>query len=110
MSISLKRVYEDPEPSDGYRILVERLWPRGVSKEKAKIDLWAKQIAPSPGLRRWYDHDPAKWSDFRRPYEQELSENEEALRPVREFVSAARPARSRSYSLRAKRGTTTRSR
>ena len=57
----LKRVYEEPSPEDGFRVLVERLWPRGVSKERAELDLWLKDVAPSPELRKWFSHDPAKW-------------------------------------------------
>ncbi len=70
-----KRVYENPEPSDGRRILVDRLWPRGVSKEDALIDSWAKEIAPSNELRIWYQHDPEKWPEFRRRYFSELESN-----------------------------------
>jgi Protein of unknown function, DUF488 len=66
VTIGLKRVYEPPCKEDGTRILVERLWPRGVSKEKAAIDLWLKDIAPSPPLRKWYSHDTSKWDEFRR--------------------------------------------
>ncbi len=71
-SILLKRVYEPPDPSDGERILVERLWPRGVSKESAHLDEWLKNVAPSPELRRWFGHDPERWDEFRRRYEAEL--------------------------------------
>jgi len=73
MSISLKRVYQTPAPSDGCRILVERLWTRGLSKQDAKIDLWAKQAAPSTELRRWFNHEPDKWAEFQRRYFKELS-------------------------------------
>jgi uncharacterized protein YeaO (DUF488 family) len=61
MSVTIKRVYDPPVPSDGVRVLVDRLWPRGLSKAKAKIDRWEKDLAPSDGLRRWFGHDPAKW-------------------------------------------------
>jgi uncharacterized protein YeaO (DUF488 family) len=71
-SVALKRAYEDPSPGDGTRVLVERLWPRGLSKERAKLDLWLKDVAPSDELRRWYGHDPAKFAEFRRRYEAEL--------------------------------------
>ena len=64
--LKIKRVYEKPEPGDGTRILVDRLWPRGLSKAKAKLDLWLKEIAPSTELRRWYGHDPGKFDQFRR--------------------------------------------
>src|SRR5579885_181542 len=70
--IRLKRDYEPPAAEDGLRILVERLWPRGVSKQRAALDLWLRDIAPSPELREWYSHDPAKWPQFRRRYSAEL--------------------------------------
>lgn len=73
--IKLKRAYEPSEPSDGKRILVERLWPRGVSKEKAKLDLWAKDVAPSNDLREWYSHDVNKWPEFKKRYLAELKAN-----------------------------------
>ena len=79
-----KRVYEPAHPSDGCRILVERLWPRGISKTKAKIDLWAKDITPSTQLRRWFNHDPSKWTEFRRRYFRELKAGTESLEPVLE--------------------------
>lgn len=77
--ILLKRAYEPPEPSDGFRILVDRLWPRGVSKSSAQIDFWLKDIAPSPTLRKWFDHDPLKWAEFRERYFLELRRNPEAV-------------------------------
>nr|WP_235612891.1 DUF488 family protein [Moorella sp. Hama-1] len=61
----LKRIYEEAAADDGLRVLVDRLWPRGMSKEKAAVDLWLKDIAPSPGLRQWFAHDPARWEEFR---------------------------------------------
>ena len=70
--LKLKRVYEEPSKEDGFRILVERLWPRGMSKDRAAVDLWLKEVAPSPELRKWFAHDPAKWEEFRRRYEKEL--------------------------------------
>ena len=66
--IKLKRAYEEPSKEDGLRILVERLWPRGVGKQKAKIDLWLKEVAPSTELRKWYGHDPVRWPEFRKRY------------------------------------------
>ena len=72
MEIRLKRVYNLPEKSDGKRILVDRLWPRGLTKEKARLDFWAKEISPSNELRQWYSHDPAKWDEFRQRYFTEL--------------------------------------
>ncbi|MBI2953733.1 MAG: DUF488 family protein [Chloroflexi bacterium] len=70
--IGLKRVYEQPAEADGLRVLVERLWPRGLTKERAAVDLWLKDIAPSAELRRWFGHDPAKWEEFCRRYWAEL--------------------------------------
>ena len=75
MKISIKRVYEEPAAADGTRVLVDRLWPRGLTKEKAKVDLWLKEIAPSTGLRKWFGHDASKWGDFKRRYREELKEN-----------------------------------
>lgn len=73
MTVKLKRVYDPPEKGDGFRILVDRLWPRGLSKEKAKVDLWLKEIAPSNCLRKWFGHDPEKWDVFRKKYREELA-------------------------------------
>lgn len=75
MKIILKRVYEPAEESDGCRILVDRLWPRGESKEKAAIDFWAKNAAPSNELRKWFNHDPDKWDEFQKKYREELDGN-----------------------------------
>ena len=72
--VSTKRAYDPPEESDGYRVLIDRLWPRGVSKAKARIDAWEKDIAPSSELRKWYEHDPAKWPEFQKRYVKELDE------------------------------------
>jgi len=69
---AVKRVYDKPAKEDGMRILVDRLWPRGLTKQKAAIDLWMKDIAPSTELRKWFGHDPDKWSEFRKKYLQEL--------------------------------------
>lgn len=82
--IRLKRAYEDPSSEDGERILVERLWPRGLTKEKAKIDLWLKDVAPSPELRKWFSHDPAKWKEFCKRYESELKDNPEPLKLLKQ--------------------------
>ena len=86
MSISLKRAYENPSQSDGCRILVERLWPRGLSKQDAKIDLWPKDAAPSTELRRWFNHEPDKWAEFKRRYFKELRARLEAVEPILEHV------------------------
>ena len=75
IEIRVKRVYEDPEETDGRRILVDRLWARGLSREKAKVDVWVKEIAPSTELRRWYAHDPNKWAEFKSRYFAELEAN-----------------------------------
>jgi len=76
MTVIIKRVYEPSEEDDGFRVLVDRLWPRGVSKEKARIHLWAKEIAPTDDLRRWFSHDPSRWAEFRLRYTAELSTSE----------------------------------
>lgn len=73
MVITIRRVYDIPEEGEGFRILVDRLWPRGISREKAGIGLWAREIAPSDSLRKWYSHDPEKYEEFRRLYREELS-------------------------------------
>lgn len=78
-TISIKRVYDQPENTDGFRILIDRLWPRGLSKEKAKVDLWLKEIAPSTELRKWFNHDPEKWKEFAKRYKAEIKKNIEAL-------------------------------
>lgn len=75
MNILIKRVYEKPSKEDGRRILIDRLWPRGLTKEKAKIDLWLKDIAPSTELRKWFGHDPSKWVEFKKRYIAELKKN-----------------------------------
>jgi uncharacterized protein YeaO (DUF488 family) len=82
--LHLKRAYEEPSPQDGERILVERLWPRGLTKARAAVDLWLKDVAPSPELRRWFAHDPAKWEEFERRYRQELEGNPEAVELLRQ--------------------------
>lgn len=81
--IRLKRVYEKPSQSDGLRILVERLWPRGLSKQAANIDLWIRDIAPSTELRKWFNHDPAKWDAFQRRYSAELRRNAAPLKNLK---------------------------
>ena len=84
--IQIKRVYEAPSAQDGVRVLVERLWPRGLTKAKAKIDLWLKDIAPSPELRTWFAHDPAKWDEFKNKYWKELRANPAAVQTLREHI------------------------
>lgn len=83
MTIKLKRAYQDAANSDGTRILVERLWPRGLSKDRAQVGLWLKDAAPSTELRKWFGHDPSRWREFRRRYHQELRRRPEALEPLR---------------------------
>ena len=84
--IKLKRVYEPPSEDDGIRILVERLWPRGISKEKAKVDEWLKEIAPSQELRKWFQHDPAKWNEFQERYRKELDQNQELVSDLKQKI------------------------
>jgi uncharacterized protein YeaO (DUF488 family) len=84
MTIFLKRVYEKPAVEDGKRILVERLWPRGLKKEDAKVDEWLKDIAPSSGLRKWYSHDPSKWNEFKKRYWSEIDNNKDVIGKLRE--------------------------
>jgi len=79
-----KRAYEPAEEGDGYRVLVDHVWPRGISKEKAKLDEWAKELAPSGKLRKWFDHDPERFMEFRRRYRAELEERGEMLDGLRE--------------------------
>jgi uncharacterized protein YeaO (DUF488 family) len=96
--IRLKRAYEAPDPDDGLRVLVERLWPRGLSKDRAAVDLWIKDVAPSPELRRWFHHDPARWDEFQERYRAELRQEKDAIEELRRayagkavtFVYAAR--------------------
>jgi len=86
MSVKLKRVYEEPAKADGTRILVDRIWPRGLSKEKAHVDLWLKDVAPSNELRKWFGHDPARWPEFRARYKAELKHNNNQLALLRKAV------------------------
>lgn len=87
--IRVRRVYEDPEPADGSRVLVDRLWPRGVSKERAHLDLWLRAVAPSTELRKWYGHDPERYAEFGQRYREELEDPEraEALGRLRELAA-----------------------
>jgi uncharacterized protein YeaO (DUF488 family) len=90
MSLAVKRVYEPSSPRDGFRVLVDRLWPRGLTKQDARIDLWAREIAPSTGLRQWYQHDPEKWPEFRRRYFAEIDAHPDL---VKELLARARRGR-----------------
>ncbi len=85
MKIQIKRIYEEQEKSDGFRILVDRLWPRGVSKEEARLDLWLREIAPSTELRKWFGHDPKKWEEFKKRYKKELKDKNELLSQLKEL-------------------------
>ena len=80
--IKTKRIYDKPAKEDGYRILIDRLWPRGMAKENAKIDLWLKEVAPSDNLRNWFSHDPEKWEEFRSKYKEELKTKQELLNEI----------------------------
>lgn len=84
--IQLKRVYDTAQADNGYRVLVDRLWPRGISKENAQIDLWLKDIAPSSELRKWFGHEPEKWNEFKKRYKRELAENTQPLEQLRSIV------------------------
>lgn len=81
-----KRIYDPPAATDGARILVDRLWPRGLTKEKARVDHWVREIAPSNALRRWYGHDPAKWPEFRRRYFAELETRPDDVQRLRDLI------------------------
>jgi uncharacterized protein YeaO (DUF488 family) len=87
MNVAIKRVYEDPTESDGRRILVDRLWPRGLTKEKARVDIWLKEIGPSNELRKWFAHDPQKWPEFQKRYAQELKSQAAQLALLRHEAS-----------------------
>lgn len=84
--VRIKRIYEPPAKGDGFRLLVDRLWPRGLSKESAQIDLWFKEIAPSTKLRKWFGHDPARWEIFQKKYTEELKGQPQLLKQLRALV------------------------
>ncbi|MDT3706564.1 MAG: DUF488 family protein [Thiobacillus sp.] len=90
MDIRLKRAYETPSPEDGVRVLIDRLWPRGLSKEKAHVDVWMKELAPSTELRKWFSHEAGKWDEFRHRYVQELRQQPAALEQLAELIGAGR--------------------
>jgi uncharacterized protein YeaO (DUF488 family) len=83
--LKIKRIYDSPQKDDGFRVLVDRLWPRGVSKEKAHLDLWLKEVAPSDGLRKWFGHDPKRWSEFAAKYRKELAARKDLLRQLKKL-------------------------
>ncbi len=93
MSIRLKRVYEKPARADGRRVLVDRIWPRGLKREEARVDDWLKEIAPSAGLRKWFGHDPARWEEFKRRYTAQLDDQRERVEEI------AQEARKRTITL-----------
>lgn len=90
MSVQVRRVYEEPTPEDGARVLVDRLWPRGLTKAKAALDEWCKDVAPSDELRRWYGHDPGRFAEFSRRYRRELKDPEHvaAVRHLRDLANS----------------------
>ena len=83
-TLQTKRIYEKPAESDGRRVLVDRLWPRGIAKEDAKIDRWLKEVAPSNELRNWFGHDPDKWAEFKKRYFKELAQHKDVLHELLE--------------------------
>lgn len=85
-TITIKRVYEKPAKSDGKRVLVDRVWPRGLTKDKAAVDVWLKDIAPSSELRKWFGHDPKRWDEFRRRYREELKDRDACVKALRELT------------------------
>ncbi|WP_143735927.1 DUF488 domain-containing protein [Methyloprofundus sedimenti] len=99
----IKRVYELPDKQDGQRILVDRLWPRGLTKEKARVDLWLKDIAPSTELRKWFDHDPDRWHEFKARYLDELKGNQQQIQLLKQeldkgFVTLVYAAKDERYN------------
>lgn len=86
MSIQINRIYDDPSDDDGTRVLVDRLWPRGASKEDAQLDRWLQDLAPSDELRQWFDHDPEKWVAFKHRYQAELAEKDELVAELQELA------------------------
>lgn len=87
-SLKIKRIYETPTLDDGIRIFVDRLWTRGISKEKAKLDYWFKDIAPSSNLRKWFNHEPAKFKEFANEYKKELQSSNDDIEKIREFLKS----------------------
>lgn len=85
-AVHLKRVYDPPAPGDGARVLVDRVWPRGMTKQAAALTLWMKDVAPSSELRKWFGHDPERWTEFRRRYRAELDANKEAVSRLRDMT------------------------
>jgi uncharacterized protein YeaO (DUF488 family) len=90
VQIRVKRIYEEPKPQDGTRVLVDRLWPRGLKKEDAALDAWIKDIAPSNALRQWYQHEKAKWPEFKKRYFKELGEQAESVGRLKQMVASGK--------------------
>jgi uncharacterized protein YeaO (DUF488 family) len=90
MDVRIKRIYDEPERSDGLRVLVDRVWPRGVTKREAAVDDWLRELAPSTGLRKWFAHDPKRWFQFRRRYRVELREHALQLNALRQLAARQR--------------------
>ena len=88
LDVRAQRIYDPPEDADGYRVLIDHIWPRGVSREHAKLDEWAKELAPSDELRKWFDHDPARFAEFRSRYRDELAAQSERLGDLRRQATA----------------------
>lgn len=86
LSVKIKRIYEPIDENDGYRILVDRLWPRGIKKETANLNTWMKEIAPSTALRKWFNHDPKKWADFSKAYLEELKQQKEKVKELLDIL------------------------
>ena len=93
VDVRVKRIYDEPDPGDGYRVLVDHVWPRGVSRERARLDEWARELAPSDELRRWFSHDPARFDEFRARYRRELVDRRDHV------LELARRARSRPVTI-----------
>ncbi len=90
MDVSIKRVYETPASTDGFRVLVDRLWPRGLSKEAAHLDLWLREVAPSTALRKWFNHETSRWKEFAQRYATELDQQPEAIEKLRDIARRGR--------------------
>jgi len=84
LDVRCKRVYDEPDSGDGYRVLIDHIWPRGISRERARLDEWARDLAPSGELRKWFDHDPARFDEFRKRYRRELAEQSDRLKELRD--------------------------
>ena len=90
LDVQTKRIYEPAEPDDGYRVLIDHVWPRGVSKDRARLDEWARELAPSDELRKWFDHVPERFAEFRRRYRRELSGHAELIDKLRDRATKGR--------------------